>query len=98
MLTTGILEEIERMQKLIELDRSILVDELKASEGSEIPKILEGLGEETEATLNHNLEELKSRVNNLYNENISRVTECQNFIEENVAFDPQDKTDATGNH
>jgi hypothetical protein len=86
------------MQKLIDLDRSILADELRDSAGSDLPKILEGLGEETEATLNHNLEELKSRVNNLCNTNISRVNECQDFVEEDGPFEPHHKADTTANH
>lgn len=45
---------------------------------SDFRKSLEGIGSETEITLNHNLEALKQRVSNLCNENFSRTTtDCQ---------------------
>jgi hypothetical protein len=44
------------MQKLIELDMSHIEEEMRASATSEVPKSLEGIGWETESTLNNNLE------------------------------------------
>jgi hypothetical protein len=44
MLTSSIVAEIERMQKLIEFEKSIIEEDLRNSGASELRKSLEGIG------------------------------------------------------